>query len=603
MEFELNEERSAYLSARGQIVLNACPGSGKTTCLVKKLISLQGEYGTYYGTACLSFTNTAKDEINRKYAKYTGRQIGFPNHVSTIDSFINQYITLPFFHLLNEDYGRPVIVDEDDILDRGWQHTYIDKKDGKEKPALNSSLKPFVNKAGQNLFRSYPPSSLRIEVDGSFSFNGKHPSVNNVDLEVFNNYCKHIKGNQFRKGILNSYDSEFIALRLLRKFPSIAKWLALRFPHVIIDEAQDTSEIQYAIIEILIQGGLKNIELIGDPYQSLYEWRNAKPQMFLERYQGGVWTPLDLTNNRRSPQRIVDAFSLIRKVGDRAIVSNCPDDLGIPLTVYRYNSDTAKYVLRHFETTCEHKGFSDSQIVVRAIEFKDELLGKGSDRKPWTNSIPYEIISAQLAYFDGNVKEAVGLGRKAIAKLQYPTASYTELREIRDSLANSPMFNSLVLDILHALPSVDSTIADWTATAEALVNEKLSLNPAASFELRARGSSVFKKENLSEPVIQHFKPSSSAKKIPISTIHNVKGRSLDSILVFFSETGGITFGMMQNNYQGFPGELRRIAYVALSRPMHLLAMAFPDSVTNAQITAKFGNDVKIISDTELGVVV
>lgn len=72
--------------------------------------------------------------------------------------------------------------------------------------------------------------------------------------------------------------------------------------------------MQHAIFEELTKQGLNNIELIGDPYQSLYEWRDAKPTEFLRKYEeDDTWQSFDLTDNRRSPQNIVDVFSKVRR--------------------------------------------------------------------------------------------------------------------------------------------------------------------------------------------------------------------------------------------------------------------------------------------------
>jgi superfamily I DNA/RNA helicase len=110
MDIQITAQRQTYFDARGKIILNACPGSGKTTCIIHKLPLLEKEcaqrFGTYAGVACLSFTNVAKFEILHKYKAAHGRDFKYPHHVSTIDSFINQYITLPFYNLLNKDF-RP----------------------------------------------------------------------------------------------------------------------------------------------------------------------------------------------------------------------------------------------------------------------------------------------------------------------------------------------------------------------------------------------------------------------------------------------------------------------------------------------------------------
>src|SRR5690606_28365760 len=174
MYFE-NDERLAYLRARGKVILNACPGSGKTTTIAKKIIELEerNEIGSHSGVACLSFTNSAKDEINEAYKKLAGKFLHFPNHVSTIDSFINKFITLPFYNLLNRDFSRPKILEHTDILDEMWKITYFDKKSGEQREGLQWPLNSNAYKAKNNrsIYHLYPPSQIRIEPDNTFSIN------------------------------------------------------------------------------------------------------------------------------------------------------------------------------------------------------------------------------------------------------------------------------------------------------------------------------------------------------------------------------------------------------------------------------------------------
>ena len=157
MIYDLNEERSAYLQARGKIILNACPGSGKTTTIAQKIIELEQskEIDSYSGIACLSFTNSAKDEINESYSKLSGKILRFPNHVSTIDSFINKFITLPFYNLLNRDFSRPKILDHTNILDDMWRVKYKNKKTGKLQDGLQYKINQFKDKNGRSIFHSY----------------------------------------------------------------------------------------------------------------------------------------------------------------------------------------------------------------------------------------------------------------------------------------------------------------------------------------------------------------------------------------------------------------------------------------------------------------
>lgn len=106
MDYDITLQRQAYLDARGYTILTACPGSGKTTSIVKKLLTVsrycEEHYGKHTGFACLSFTNKACAELKQKYREMHDERLTFPNEVLTIDSFIMQYVVLPFWYLCDE---------------------------------------------------------------------------------------------------------------------------------------------------------------------------------------------------------------------------------------------------------------------------------------------------------------------------------------------------------------------------------------------------------------------------------------------------------------------------------------------------------------------
>jgi len=188
MDFEHNTERDIIINARGKIVLNACPGSGNTTTIAYKLTEVTKNWektnSRFIGIACLSFTNVAKDEINTKYRNFYGMGISFPHIVSTIDSFINQYITLPFYYLFVKDLPtRPRILDDAGFMDT-WHFHHSVSVLGKNGKLIKKPLKYI-----------YPPSTIDTNIDGTYSYNGKIPSLESEQLTVFENYCKEIKKN------------------------------------------------------------------------------------------------------------------------------------------------------------------------------------------------------------------------------------------------------------------------------------------------------------------------------------------------------------------------------------------------------------------------
>lgn len=604
MKYYFNEERIAYLESRGKVILNACPGSGKTTTIAQKIIEIENshEIGKHSGVACLSFTNSAKNELIEAFFQLSGKHLRFPNHISTIDSFINKFITLPFYNLLNRDFKRPKILDHTDILDEIWKLKYKNKK-GVLVDGLQHSINQFKAKNNRSVYHLYLPSKIRIESDGSYSVEGKQPANDKVDIEVFQKYCQHIKKYQFTKGLISTGDSAFIALHILKNNPQIANWLSKRFPIIIIDEAQDNSLIQHNIFYELAKNGLKNIELIGDPYQSLYEWRDANPKEFMKKYNDDDgWYSLNLTDNRRSPQVIVDVFSNIRRKIDPVITSKNDSINNQPIYIYLYDENNYKHIISHYETECLKLNYLSNCILVRGNSMKNKLSGNSQLQRPWGNQIASTIIKAKNNFDGKNIKDSINELRALCVSLINYQADYHELKEIERHSKIDHSFNSILFKLLKNLPSLSLTIKEWTKLTQVYLQEKLSLNYELDFKLRNRNSRYFKTAILNDPVINHFTKSYSETNIPINTIHFVKGKSLDSVLVFFNEKkhqNNITFKDICNNNNDFPSEKQRLIYVALSRPKKLLAMAFHSSVNQNEIVKKFGEQVKIISNEEL----
>lgn len=587
MEFEMNPQRESYLNARGKIVLNACPGSGKTTSIVRKLISLEVEYGRYSGVACLSFTNVAKDEINEKFSRMTGRGLKFPNEVSTIDSFINRYITLPYFYLVNENVSkRPRILDDNSFFDEVW------------KPKYN-----YKGLDGKSFCFAYEPSTIRFESDGTYSSSGYRPDPSKVAPEVFDSYCKALKQWQLKSGLISTNDSAFIARHLLQKNKRIAELLVQRFPHIIIDEAQDSSAIQHDIFDLLIQANLSNIELVGDPYQSLYEWRDADPSLFINKYLDKEnWNGLDLTDNRRSPQRIIDCFSHVRKVDELKISSASSEDRAIPIIVYKYSDTNSPLIVKHFETICKNYELQNNQILVRGNDLKNQMLGRTVEQRPWGNNFAFQIIRAKSLYSENQIKNSLKLLRRLVIEIVCPGLDYHGFKDAEQGLKIDHGSNSLLLEILQELPSLSLSISEWTVQTQTFLSEKLNLETPIDFGLRTRTSKFFDKKIISDSVELHFKKSSSDGNIPITTIHQAKGKTLDATLVFFNKSNhkdNITFSSISNEYEDVPPEKQRLIYVALSRSEHLLAMAFPDQISDNEIVTKFGSEVSIVTDIQL----
>ena len=90
---------------------------------------------------------------------------------------------------------------------------------------------------------------------------------------IYEEYCRLLRTHQ-----LMDYDDQMIyAHRILRQFPQLLEQFRRRYPYLCVDEAQDTSKIQHAILRLLA-GQNGNLFLVGDEDQSIYGFRAAYPQ-------------------------------------------------------------------------------------------------------------------------------------------------------------------------------------------------------------------------------------------------------------------------------------------------------------------------------------
>ena len=582
MPFEVTPTIEKYVNSSGKTILNACPGSGKTSAISYKLSQLipdwDRRFNRFCGIACLSFTNVAKDEIHKKYVEFTRISLDYPHLVSTIDSFINSQITLPHYHLLEFASKRPKIIDDESFLNEAWQGRWNFKKND-----------------GQLLCYSYAPGGIEIGIDGKYNWNGKEPDSSKVSPEAFNAYCKALKSWQIREvGILKTTDSAYMALHLLKNHPRIAEYLANRFPVIIVDEAQDTSDIQLAILDILANSGLNSLELVGDPYQCLYEWRNAKPSLLIDKIQScSDWNIIDFTDNRRSTMPIVRCFSKLRCQGDPYLIAVSKFDNEHPVYIFKHKEQCEHEAIEKYFDYC--KTYDTNRVLVRGKTLKRKLLGGISDEEDfWKSPIPTQLVYALNELQNHRVKDAIRLVRSLLPQITNPTSDYAQQRDLENELKQDYEANALLLYLLRQLPKFELPVKDWSTQAQeifySILFDKFMIHQQIDFELK-KGGKFPKLSN--EPMEKFYGTIHRTTNLPVSTIHQVKGMTLDSALLFLSgNNSGLGIGDL---YQpsSFPTEKQRLMYVAMSRPRYLLAIGLPDTVSNDDIRLRFGSDVLI----------
>lgn len=136
-------------------------------------------------------------------------------------------------------------------------------------------------------------------------------------VKVTIDFDKKFSAAKRERGIIDFDDMEHLALKIFKEDKHTAKIYKDKFHVVMVDEYQDTNDVQEEIIQQIV--GDKNFFAVGDVKQSIYKFRNAAPEIFLQKYKEYPEQPdcerIDLSKNFRSRRQVVEAVnSIFRKL-------------------------------------------------------------------------------------------------------------------------------------------------------------------------------------------------------------------------------------------------------------------------------------------------
>lgn len=579
MEYDLTPQRQAYLDARGHTILTACPGSGKTTSIVKKLRVVSQycaeRYGKHTGFACLSFTNKACAELKQKYREMHDEKLTFPNEVLTIDSFIMQYVVLPFWYLCDACKKKPIVVNEEDILD----HIYYNN----------------VQIAGK--WQRYPVMELRQYSKIMYS---KKPSIVSIDKAAFKwnhkvvtdanekSYCRAAILYRLSKGYVTSSDALWMACYIWEHHQEVSRALISRFPYIIVDEAQDNSELHFEFFNLLKSAGLQNLEYVGDVCQSIYGFNNARPELLQAMMAEQGWNVLPMSECRRSNQRIIDLYSKLKSSDVPTITSHGVIDKGIPIVVYKYDEGNVRDIIRDFYQVCDDNELSKRIILARGVNKCKTLAGvKDVDFKYWKSDLPYLLIDAVFALEASDMDYAFRKIRLVLSRLiakDSPDAKRQFIHEIE----HNKDWNAKIFRFLKQIPSFSLSFKEWSEQTCVLLHDFWELDEQPMFVPYQRqvGYKMKEMENVPVERFHQSRDEGSDYHKSIDTIHAVKGATLDAVLLFLSANSkgqGISLNDFPRRSVRYMTESQRMIYVACSRAVNFLALAVPKSIADENI--------------------
>lgn len=587
MAMDLSEEkREIIYNKRGCFVVRACPGSGKTLTVAARFARLLSERKlSHQGIAAISFTNVAWKEIQqflekeegwiaKEFGKHT--PISYPDFLGTIDSFINQYIFLPFGHLVMGCKDRPQFI--------GPPHNIFE---------------PIENwKWWKNRECNHYQCKLN-----DFSYNEDGAVINFAPInrnhfekcQTNPKICVKFKKQLSKNGWATQLDASYFALKILIDYPLIAKALAKRFPVLLIDEAQDSSTIQMMIIDILIENGLSEVMLVGDPDQAIYEWRTAKPELFNQKYQEWQMNSVVINENWRSTKSIcafADKISSLKKPmiarrGEDLIRwDRTPQILG-----YGSEKNLQNFVCQFIEQ-CENEEIEEDKVYVLSRSnniWNDALPGSvplpQKDLFPWKakreedRGIAHRIAKCKTLYDKKEFKEAFNQLEKALCALlkNIKLVRKLDLDEMIDEWGGFVKWRSDTFKFLKSLPKTDCFLAQWTCKANEVLGS-ISWLPDFRFNIISQGKYKYLYPNLTfEQLFVDPKAVNHGVKCSFGTVHSVKGETLEAVLFILRTKPHKSklYPRLLDEETLSSNEELRVVYAAITRAAKKLALAVP----------------------------
>ena len=285
------QQEAAILRAEGPTLLLAVPGSGKTTTLVTRLGYLIHCLGVEPGRILtVTYTVAAAGDMKRRFAALFGEAHAGALAFRTINGICQSIISYYAWAKGAEPFALWTNEGELNALVRWLMQSHGAEWPGEQEV---KEVRTRITCCKNGMLRDEEVRA--IEMDG-------------VDFPaVYFGYREYLERNRRM-----DYDDQMVfALRILRRYPDILAHFQSKYPYLCVDEAQDTSKIQHAILRLLAARS-RNLFMVGDEDQSIYGFRAAWPQALMEFRQiypeGEV---LLMETNYRSAGAIVekaDAF-------------------------------------------------------------------------------------------------------------------------------------------------------------------------------------------------------------------------------------------------------------------------------------------------------
>jgi len=587
-------QREAVLATEGPVLMLAGAGTGKTAALTSRLAWLVSQRLAWPSEIlCVTFTNKAAREMRERVGQLIGPAVEGMPWLGTFHSIAARMLRRHAELVgLQSNY---TIIDTDDQLRLLKQLIQAEGLDEKRWPArqLAACLDRWKN-------RGLLPADIDAGESEAYA-NGKGQHF----YRLYQDRLKSLNACDFGDLLLHM-------LTILRTHRDVLEHYQQRFKYVMVDEYQDTNQVQYLWLRLIAQTR-KNICVVGDDDQSIYSWRGAEVANILrfeQDFPGAKVIRLE-QNYRSTPDILAAASHLIGANSER---------LGKTLWTERNGGDKvrvigvwdgpeeARRVGEEIERL-EREGapLDRIAILVRAQfqtrEFEDRFIAIG---------LAYKIVGGFRFYERAEIRDALaylrliaqpsddlaferiintpkrGLGDKALERLHRTArAGQMPLSKAAIAIVDTDELPARARSTVLALMRDFARWRDLAATASPAELARTVLDESgytAMLQAERSAEAAGRLENLSElarameeyetlgdflehvSLVMDNENAGETEKVTIMTIHAAKGLEFDNVFLPGWEEG--VFPSQRAMDEGGLASLeeeRRLAYVAITR--------------------------------------
>ena len=580
MEFlnDLNEaQKKAATHIDGALLILAGAGSGKTKTITTRLAYLLSLGIDPANTLTLTFTNKAAKEMRERALKMIDTNLPHPPLLLTFHKFGLIFLKL-YIHLLNRKNDF-VIIDSDD------QRKILKQ--------ISTDLPPnFMAKE----ISKYKNSFLTPEEVFSLANENIYKQLASI-YEKYQNYL-------LENNLVDFDDLLLLSYKILDENLDLAKEISKKYQYIMVDEYQDTNEIQLLLLKKLCLTH-NNICVVGDDDQSIYGFRGANHKNILEFEKDFNAKVIKLELNYRSTNQILKAANnLIRFNKNRynkTLISALGDGKEVRLLNSFNEVAEAETIAKEIKKLIQN-GVNPNEI---AILYRINALSRSIEDGLRSEGIAYKLVGGMRFYEREEIKDLIsylrliankdddysfkriinkprrGIGKTTINKLEEKKEglSFMEFIKKDDLSFLSKKAANTLKEFVKIIEELSKISLDKLPEA---IEEKIELSSSYKDEDKARNIEEFYgmlrekkdlnvREFLNELSLETDQDKIADSLINVMTIHASKGLEFEYLYVIGLEEGFFPLGDADIE------EERRLAYVAITRAKKELTLSFVKS--------------------------